>query len=318
MPTLDGAHGFLTVLLPLHTAPCRRADGTITSPAHAVRELLATLPTAQHSPACVDCGLQSPFARSPSTHFARLAVIDQPAFNGRDTVDAILSAIAKTDLLEAKRTDFLARPYLLFCADFDIPAQGADPVRGYLADLWLRMPQEWAAILEHCEGYAANGAAGFVDYLAACQIDTTMPFNDYPVAPGPAGAPPMLAPSAIALVAGLAAGWLVHLMAGALAPWLDWTLTVLGFAAVGVFALILAMLWWGQRRSPWTAGVDLPTVLKSLYLQARFTRFAIDHQESSAADLQAAFNAFLAEVRPDDLTGPTQPPGVTPNGVRPA
>ena len=96
MPNIDGPHGFLTALLPLHTEPCPHPKhGGLTSPAHAVREILASLPTAQHSLACTASGQQSPFARSPTTHFARFAVIDDPAFNGRDPHDAILTATAR-------------------------------------------------------------------------------------------------------------------------------------------------------------------------------------------------------------------------------
>lgn len=73
-----------------------------------------------------------------------------------------------------------------------------------------------------------------------------------------------------------------------------------------------------RRSSPWVAGLDLRTVLKALEVQRRFTRFVLDQQGAEPAELQAAFRAFLAEARPEDLEGPTQAPGVVPvAGARP-
>jgi hypothetical protein len=64
----------------------------------------------------------------------------------------------------------------------------------------------------------------------------------------------------------------------------------------------------GQAPLPTAPGCDLPSVLKSLYLQQHFTRFAIDAQGLSEAQLHARFGAFLAAVQPADAL-PTQPPG---------
>jgi hypothetical protein len=58
-------------------------------------------------------------------------------------------------------------------------------------------------------------------------------------------------------------------------------------------------------------------VLKALYLQRKFTRFAIDSQmdaggtdEASAKKLYDDFKAFVATHKPTDIVTPTQPPGV--------
>jgi hypothetical protein len=314
VPDVDGAHGFLTALLPLHRDPCPHPDhGGLTSPAHAVREVLASLPAAQHSPSCVSAGLQSPFARSPVTHFARFAVIDDPAFNGRDTQDAILTAAnVGPDLMSEPAVDVLGRTYLLFCADFDVPAGSADPVDDYLRDLWTRMPAEWLAILEHCEGWRTGaGVEGFAAYIGRCQVETTMPFNDYPVTAGPPASEPVRGVLILAGVAGVAAALLTVLAFRGLS-----IASVIAALAAGVVVAAGVALWTitrrGRRRTPWTPGTDLATILKALHVQAAFTRFAIDQQGAAPAELQAAFRAFLAAERPDDLASPTQPPGVVP------
>jgi hypothetical protein len=45
--------------------------------------------------------------------------------------------------------------------------------------------------------------------------------------------------------------------------------------------------------------------LKSLYLKQELSKFAAEHQGKEPAELQKAFAAFIARVRPLDLTGPT-------------
>jgi hypothetical protein len=313
MPDLDGAHGFLTVLLPLHTAPCARADGVITSPAHAVRELLASWPTAQHSPACAASGLQSFFARSLSTHFARLAVIDQPAFNGRTPQNALLTAAQIGPALGVDpAVDDLGRPYLLFCAEFDRGGDAQTAIQNYTTELWSCAPEIWSSLLKHCEGWGEGaGGADFARYLQSCQVETTMPFNDYAVVPGVAARfPAILGPALIAGAVFFAAIAAMRLLCAALPPAAAWTFAILiavgAAGASAVFAINAA----AQRSSPWVEGLDLPTVLKSLDLQARFTRFALDHQTASPSELQRDFRAFLDVAQPKNLADPTQPPGV--------
>ena len=64
----------------------------------------------------------------------------------------------------------------------------------------------------------------------------------------------------------------------------------------------------GQKPLPTAPGSDLPSVLKALYLQRHFARFAIDHQGVTDADLHAAFGTFLTAHAPSDRDGPTQAP----------
>lgn len=316
MPSLDGGHYFLTALIPLHTHPCRVGE-VVTSPSHAVRELLARTPTAQHSPACAASGLQSPFAASPRTHFARFAVVDDPAFNGRDTADAIGTAaqslVRYVDLLQPQPVDRLPRPYLLFAADFDLIPGEADPVAGYLAQLWACMGTSWAQILEHCEGYVPAGERGFVDYLRSCQIDTTMPFNDYGAGPAaPAKASPALVLVAVVAVVVLLAALVLTLRLTTLPLLARWAAGLVIGALAAVAAAVALVFRLGPRSAPYSPGADLKTVLKALYVQSAFARFAAEHQGCDPATLQAAFAAFVAATRPGDLDGPTQTPGVVP------
>ena len=191
MPNLDGGHYFLTALAPIPADPCRRADGTVTSPTAAVREALAVLPTAP-----------SPFARTDRTHFARFVVIDQPAFNGRDPGNTLVEAARKTDLLVHQPVDTLTRAWLLLAIDFDA-GDGADHgPHDYLAGLWDVMAAELGAVYRHCHGFErqVRDRDGFARYLTRCRIDTTMPFNDYWTAPPPLPAIPVKAMGALALL----------------------------------------------------------------------------------------------------------------------
>ena len=154
MPTFDGGHYFLTVLVPVKTKPI--PDGSA-SPVHALRKRLAMLPPAQQTPAC--CDDQSPFARNTRNHFARFVVIDDVAYNGRVTENSICLLIRnalskkKINLVEAQPQDHLTCPFLLFAAEIDA-ASGADAERdSYLATLWATMEQELREIFTHCEGF---------------------------------------------------------------------------------------------------------------------------------------------------------------------
>ena len=53
----------------------------------------------------------------------------------------------------------------------------------------------------------------------------------------------------------------------------------------------------------------LPEQLKSLYLKQEFAKFAIENQGLDARTLKINFQAFIARVKPDDLSGPSWTPG---------
>ncbi|HEX3919482.1 MAG TPA: hypothetical protein VHW60_19265 [Caulobacteraceae bacterium] len=328
MPSLDGGHYFLTALLPIDDRGIIEHDGLKSSPVHMVREALETLPTALQSPASARIGLQSPFARSLRTHFARFVVIDAPFYNGRDPADSILSAIAGTNLLSPQPVDRLTCPYLFFAADFD-PASDGEP-RGYLEELWTLAETELKAVLEYCYGFeAVITAADFASYVARGQVETTMPFNDYWPGPPPLptlSIPQILAAPATALVVSVVATVFGGLGFGLVATkeysgWLGAAVGLVSALVVGVLAVALLVvpavffiyrlvMRRGARPFPTAPNSTLQDVLKALYLQQAFTRFAVAQQGSSPAELRAAFQDFVARTRPDDVAGPTQPPGV--------
>jgi hypothetical protein len=314
MPNFDGGHYFLTTLVPIRSGLCAdpRTAATVTSHLHELRATLAALPTALQTPATEKIGLNSPFARSTRTHFARFAILDDVAFNGRGQRDPIKVALKLSPQPNVTDpVDRLPCSYLIFVIDFDA-ADGSDATRDdYLAHLWSVAQDELREILVHCDGHERLvDAAGFVRLMRDCQVETTMPFNDYwtgapPLSPLPLK--PLLAPAIIAAAA------LVLGVLGALV--LDDDLWLLALA--GLVALPLA-LWWAYGRInaaaaqpfPTAPNSDLPGVLKALYLQQKFTRLAIETQGASPAALHAAFGDFLATHRPQDTAAPTQKPGV--------
>lgn len=322
MPTFDGGHYFLTALAPVKTSPI--SDGSaITSPVHALRKQLDLLPTAQQSVFCR--GNQSPFAKNTRNHFARFVIIDDVAYNGRETENTIclllrnaLSKI-KINLVVAQPQDHLTCPFLFFGAEFDA-ASGADAERdSYLATLWATMEPELRKIFTHCERFdSVNDAASFAKYIASCQIETTMPFNDYYVdAKETVKSLPPWPADQILIPAGL--GAILFLLG-----FVVWFIFRGGIMLLLVGAVVLAAGLWlayatlmraGAKPFPAAPDSNLPTVLKALHLQRAFTRFAIDNQllaanPDLAQQFHAAFRDFVAVNQPDNLATPTQQPGV--------
>jgi hypothetical protein len=315
MPTFDGGHYFLTAVVPICTAPVK--DGlAVTSPVHALRKRLSLLPTAVETPA--HGGGQSPFARNTRNHFARFVIIDDVAYPGRMGRNALWGRIRGDDLVIAQPQDHLNCPFLVFVVDFDANS-GADAERdSYLAELWSTMGQELREIFIFCEGFTSKvtDAASFAAYIARCQLETTMSFNDYyaetPVLPA--------WPEKIFLWAGIAS--LVVLVLGLLGLGLLGLFMPLVIAGVvALVAVILAayasIMAAGAKPFPSAPDSDLPSVLKALHLQRTFTRFAIDSQmqaagtdAASAQRLYNDFAAFVAANKPNDTGAPTQAPGV--------
>ena len=310
MLNLDGGHYFLTVLAPVLVDPWVDGDGVITSPTAALREVLATLPTAAQSPACIAGGRDSPFSRCTRTHFTRLVVIDQPAFNGRNPADSIVDAIRKTDLLKRQPVDSLATAWLAWIVDFDPdPALAATPDQGlgaYCEHLWGAMGDELTAIFRHCYGFErVKDGAGFAAYIRRCQVPTTMPFNDYWITP-----PPLPSISLAGLGIGVGLGTL-GLTGLAVWQWGWWGLLALppALALSGWLAYLFVMARGGKPFGT-APNSDLRSVLKSLYLQQHFARFALANQGAEPGALHAAFGDFLAAHLPDNRDTPTQAPGV--------
>jgi hypothetical protein len=314
MPNIDGGHYFYTGLFPIELEPVARPDGSVTVPSHLLREALASLPNFSQVREADDAARRtdriSPFARCRSTHFARLAVIDDPAFNGRDPVDAIKGAIKKVDLLVHQPVDHLSRAWLLFAADFDGADAGARD--RWAAGLCQVMEPELRAIFRHCTGFDQVGdAQAFADYVRRGQLETTMSFNDYWIDPMP-GRSLSLAMIGLAVVVVLAAflglAWFAEREWGGGWPvWVVGGLLGLGTGLWAAYKLVMAR---GSKPFATAPDSDLKSVLKSLFVQQHFTRFAIAQQGASAEQLHDAFERFLAETRPEDVDRPTQPPGV--------
>jgi hypothetical protein len=318
MPNLDGGHYFYTGLFPVRREPVKRADGSITTPLLSLREALATLPNFSQVPEGKDprgkTDRISPFARCRRTHFARFAVIDDPAYNGRDGIDAIKNAALSlvhrgVDPLVHQPVDHLSRPWLLFTADFDAK-EAADRDR-WAAGLWERMEPELKAVFAACRDFQrVDGGKAFAAYLAQGQLETTMSFNDYYVDP-PGFATPIkgiLAVAAGLALAIVAAGiWLRSRIDTGW--WLIALAVLVGLAAAAWLAYRLVMRA-GAKPFPTTPDGDLPSVLKGLYLRQKLTGFAIHEQGADPDALHAAFGKFLSETQPADLDGPTQAPGV--------
>jgi hypothetical protein len=129
----------LTILSPI-------IDDDQATPSHdlQIRKYLASLPTNE----------ESPFALAPGTHLARLVVMDDVIYVGMPACE-----------------EHLKSKYLVFESNCD---GDLDP---YLRGLAEKVPAQLDGIWSHCVGYpgAANPQA-FVDYMKACQIETTFYF----------------------------------------------------------------------------------------------------------------------------------------------
>lgn len=336
MANIDVSSYFFTAIVPVCNEGIVRHgghnNGIDSSPIHVVREVLETLPTALQSHATERIGLNSPFARNRRTHFTRFAILDQPYFNGRDHKDALLTVVAQTDLLDPQPVDQIPCPYILWMIDFDLPDPDGDgEPRRYLEELWGQMALELGSIFQYCYGFdQVADAAGFATYMLRCQVETTMPFHDYWYVPPklnsisilglavlPGAGVLILLPSLVAIL--LAAGraivrhWTGWTWNAGFVGWSGWAwLALLGLALliVGLVIDYYWVLWKGRQPYPAAPGSDLRNVLKALYLQQAFTRFAIAQQRRDPGEWGAAFRAFLIATRPADLDGPTQPAGV--------
>jgi hypothetical protein len=312
MPNFDTGTLFFTGFFPVDLRPTRRADGSITSHSHLLREVLASLPNYSQEDRAA---LPSPFSRDSRTHFARLAIIDDPAFEGRVSGDALLDAARGINPSEHQPVDHLSRSWLIFVADADA-AEAGDACRDIWArGLWEVMEPELRAIFRHCLGFRkVETGEDFAAYLAKGQIETTMSFHDYWI--DPPNLPDLtmnrikgtiILPAIIGAVAVAWWRWPLH-------GW-DFLLVLLGLLvglAIGIWLIIKTISSRGAKAWPAGKDADLPSVLKSLHVQREFTRFAIANQVAAPDELHAAFGRFIDEVKPADLEGPTQKAGVVP------
>ena len=358
MPNFDAGTYFLTVMIPVKQglAPMvtpkdmsdfdkrlkqavvetEKASGihyghlTQTSWTQRLKSVLSTLPTALQSPATERIGIQSPFARNKRNHLARLVVIDDVVYNGRNP-----SRNPIGDPLAPQHVDHLESAYLLFTAEVDavrtagdaLPASLSeteqDAVRqAYLEELWATAETELRPVFENCDAFTdINSPADFARYCARYQIETTMPFHDYWTGspdlkslPLKLVLPSILVPLAVGVLALL--GWIVASIATSVAG-VDWHSDLLFWIMLGGFALtamalLIAYVWvnsMGAKPFPPPQHGDLPSVLKALYAQQKFADFVVANQGADPATLHKKFGEFLTDNDLKNRAYPTQKPG---------
>jgi hypothetical protein len=141
MPNQNGSLYGLTILSPI-------IDDANVTPSHdlQIRAYLAQLSTRE----------ESPFALAPSTHLARLVVMDDVIYVGMPSCE-----------------EHLRSKYLVFESNCD------GDLDAYLNGLADSIPDHLDAIWSHCAGYPRQGATdrqAFIAYMKACQLETTFYF----------------------------------------------------------------------------------------------------------------------------------------------
>jgi len=326
MPNLDGGHYFLTVLAPVRVdTMIDPIVGRSRSHAQQLVQKLALLPTGRQTEVSPADAPPSPFAANTLNHLARFVFIPGPHFNGRVSGDAIVAAALQTDPLKAQPVDQCPTPYLLFAAEFD--GQDKDEptaLADYANELWRTMRGDLEDVFGHCVGFeGVDTPEKFLRYLRRCQVETTLPFNDYWAhgLAAPKASPPIwpvaltggafLLGCAVWLLAAIVHGF--DLRSGATGRVAGWVASAVAqgvvivpvLAVLTTLALIYAIAWVYRRaRTPFPTapGSDLPTILKALFLQQHFTDLAIETQGLDDAALHARFGQFLDLVKPDRPT----------------
>lgn len=336
MPNFDCGAYFLSTLIPVKTNAVDDAQtGVQTSPVHQLRAALAKLETAQQTPYCKGV---SPFAKNTRNHFARLVIIEDVAYVGRKPINALITVLTELLLpprlhinpVKPQAQDHLTCPFLFFSADFDAKSGDDSERDSYLKELWATSSGELKEIFRHCLRFdEVTDADSFAQYIARCQVRTTMPFHDYfmdgvPIKDKPDSLYPQegrLPEISIWRYTGVflvvaAAVYLLLQTIWVSSSHLLWLLHVLLSAAAGLGADVVMATYAGQKSFPPAPDATLPDVLKALYLRDHFTRFAIDAQmlaaasdEESAKALQARFRDFAAAHDPKNNSGPTQAAG---------
>lgn len=328
MPDLDTGHLFLNFLVPIREGAPANSP---TSYEQNVRIELAKLPPPHQSPATINAQYNSPFSRNLRTHLARMFVLNDVVYNGRNWMNPLIDVARGIDTVNPNPMDQLNCSYLVFAADIDAIEKDGDPLPktlspeaqkkvrlAYAALLWETMEAELQAIFCNCVAFSDNVTddKSFGRYLDRCHIETTMPFHDYylklpkfnnlPVAPLAAA----IAIPALFTLTALAARIFGHFT---LLGHNTLALTALGavitaVAAFGAYRFVIV-----NGNKPLAPGEydDLPSVLKGLYVQQAFADFTIEAQGKSATDLHDAFGVFLKTHAPSNRDAPTQPPAVT-------
>ncbi|WP_299739949.1 hypothetical protein [uncultured Roseobacter sp.] len=331
MPDLDSGHIFLTTMAPIK--PGAPKDNPQTSYEQRVRIALAKFPTANQSPATVEDRYNSPFARNLRNHLARMFVLNDTIYNGRITQNPLLAQLTGNKQSVPQPVDRLNAPYLIFCADVDAVTEVGDPLPtelsppqaravrdAYARTLWETMEEELRDVYSNCYGFDdVNSAEDFASYLNRCHVETTMPFHDYYLELETAKFHNLpLTPLLVGVLAPLAFGLLtlaLWLFGFGTVPMLGWPTLPTWILSIGL-GIVLAVLAIkfaisnGEKPLAPAKYDDLPSVLKGLYIQQKFSQFFIENQGLPPDQLHAAFGTFVAEHEPDNLHAMTQKPGV--------
>ncbi|MBK1660858.1 hypothetical protein [Paracraurococcus ruber] len=352
MANFDAGHYFLTMLAPVKAGMSEVNGKPGFSYRQTVLDSLAKLKNSETSVTSRGTPEASPFARNTMTHLARFALIDAPPYNGREGGDTLLTKLfGGGDPTVHQPVDTLGSPYLLFAADFDATDGSDASLRRFTDTLWATMRDELAGseardprtgskihngIFAQCYGFdEVRTAEDFFQYVKKCQVETTMPFNDYwrPGAPIPGdmtlpildSAPDTGGPKIPWLQIGLGAlaVWVLCLFGSLflregsaalhVANWVArWGLLAIlvALAGLGAFVWSLYSRIMARGAQVFPPGATLPDVLKSLYLQQAFLEFVIQNQGRSDAALQAEYGKFVAACAPENETWRTQFPGV--------
>lgn len=346
MPSFDSGYYQLTSLIPIlqdgEDHRLWRWQPQLRSASHSLRELLDSFRSvdlcdaipAQEAPR----GEARPvlFSTNDRTHFARLLVVDDLAYNGRRQGDTLIGVMrdllasngwTKVAIADRENVDHLPHPYLLVVLDFDAPNGHADSVETYLRELWATMEQEWTLILRHCRGFELEPRwreRSFVSLILDHEIESTFTFTAYPWAaakaerwqpsgharePSKGRAPLRRLRQILSLL--LLIGGLVALLMSDIPIWR------IGLIALLIGLTVLPLVWQQLLRRanrPWPSqpGTDLRSVLKALYLQGAFLEMAEAWQNRDPArqhSLRRHFRDFLHDVKPRDLDDPSLRPG---------
>jgi len=131
----------LTILSPIIRDPTNSVAHDL-----AIRRYLSHMPN----------GGNSPFAKVPGTHFARLVVMDDVVFVGSPTMEEHLNSA-----------------YLVFICDFD------GDLDSYLQSMARAIPDVLDEIWSNCVEYPGTADVGkFTKYMKKCQVTTTFYFAD--------------------------------------------------------------------------------------------------------------------------------------------
>ncbi|WP_299908946.1 hypothetical protein [uncultured Paracoccus sp.] len=329
MADLDSGHIFLTTLAPIKGV--NSDSGTGISHEQRVRIALAQLPTALQSPATQGIGINSPLARNRRTHLARMFVLSDIVYNGRNPQNPLVATAKGIDPVDPLPIDQLSTAYLVFCADVDAIMNDGDPLphnltkaqqkavrASYARKLWDTMGDELQNIYQNCVGFeGVKTADDFAAYLDKCHVETTMPFHDYYLDLPKfnqlntkllLGA--VLVPAAIAVLSLLLRIFgMLHLPMLGFSTFWTFVIAAVVTAVVALLAIGYALRNGAKPLAP-AKHDDLPSVLKGLYVQQTFSDFVIDHQASEPDELHRAFGDYLARHRPENKMSPTQTPGV--------